>query len=339
MGAKLYKQFKDFHVAIKLDKGSSLLKEKRDMLQADIEEKLPGKLENIGVKVQKKDLHFFDQGSYRQNVSTGIKCDAPDRDVAVEFELDKDAHNDPRKIKKCVRDALKIEGKRDPLIKEPCVTVNYMQEGEEKIHIDFPIYVIHNGNYFLARGKEFSEKYEWEHCDPHGLNEHLDNLFSGTEGDQLRRIVRYLKKWKLENYGASYTKDQIPPSIALTLMAGECFAYKTADGQDDDLAALQVVVSNIKNKFSYNLSTNNHSISYLLPVRPWSNVFYKMNENYQETFYKKWCTLCTKIQNAVDASEEYEAAKFLQSVFGTDFELPPKPQAKTGCARHEYSYA
>ena len=80
-------------------------------------------------------------------------------------------------------------------------------------------------------------------------------------------------------------------------------------------------------------------ITYSLPVRPWSSVFYKMTEDYQDRFYKKWCTLCTKVQNAVDVSEEYEAAKFLQEIFGTDFELPPKPQAKTGTARKEYSYA
>lgn len=41
MGAKLHKQFMDFHDAIKLDKESTLLKQKRDTLQADIEKKLP----------------------------------------------------------------------------------------------------------------------------------------------------------------------------------------------------------------------------------------------------------------------------------------------------------
>lgn len=82
-----------------------------------------------------------------------------------------------------------------------------------------------------------------------------------------------------------------------------------------------------------------YNISYSLPVRPWSNVFYKMSVDDQDRFYKKWCTLCTKVQNAVDASEEYEAAKFLQDVFGEDFALPEKPQAKTGTARKEYSYA
>lgn len=339
MGARLYKQFKKFHDTIKLEKEVTLLKEKREILQADIEEKLPEELGSIDIKITKSDLHFFDQGSYRQAVSTGIITDAPDRDVAVEFDLDIDIYKDPRKIKKCVRDALKIENKRNPQIKEPCVTVRYMQVGEEKIHIDFPIYAKKDGRYYLARGKEFSQTYKWEQCDPHGLNKHLDGLFEGVKGDQLRRIVRYLKKWKIENYGESYSKDQLPPSIALTLMAGDVFVYQTTDGQDDDLAALAIVVSGIKNKFSYDSGAEQYSISHRLPVRPWSDVFYKMTADYQNKFYKKVCILCAKVQNALDASEEYEAAKFLQDIFGEDFELPEKPQAKTGTPKKEYSYA
>ena len=92
MGAKLHKQFQDFHDAIKLDKSSSLLKSKRDTLQSDIESKLPEKLGAIGIEITKSDLSFFDQGSYRQSVSTGIKIATADRDVAVEFELDTDVH-------------------------------------------------------------------------------------------------------------------------------------------------------------------------------------------------------------------------------------------------------
>lgn len=340
MSAKLHEQFMKFHDTIKLDKETSQLKEKREVLQNDIESKLPSKLEDIGIDITKSDLHFFDQGSYRQNVSTGIVSDAPDRDVAVDFELDIDTHNDPRKIKKCVRDALKIKDVRDPLIKDPCVTVKYMRAGEEKIHIDFPIYAKHNGNFYLARGKEFSTSPEWEECDPHGLNDYMDTLFAGNEGNQLRRIVRYLKKWKLEKYGDSYTKDQIPPSIALTLMAGKYFSYTTAsDGQEDDLTALKNVVDGIKGEFTYNWASEKYNISYDLPVKPWSNVFFKMTENYQDVFHQKWVKLCNEVQNAIDASEDYEAAKFLQKVFGQDFELPEKPQAKTGAARNEYSYA
>ena len=81
MSAKLYKQFQDFHNTIKLDKETSQLKEKRETLQTDIENKLPQKLEGIGIEITKSDLHFFDQGSYRQNVSTGIVSDAPDTEI------------------------------------------------------------------------------------------------------------------------------------------------------------------------------------------------------------------------------------------------------------------
>lgn len=339
MGAKLYKQFEDFHNTIKLDKSSTQLKEKRETLQSDIENKLPDKLKTIGIEISKSDLNFFDQGSYRQGISTGIKCDKPDRDVAVEFDLDTETFIDPRKIKKCVRDALKIENKREPQIKEPCVTVKYLKAGEENIHIDFPIYAKNNGCYYLARGKEFSENYEWEQCDPHGLNTYLEDLFKDDEGNQLRRVVRYLKKWKIQSYGDSYTKDQVPPSIALTLMAGAGFIYKIVDGQDDDLEALYTVVTSIKNRFVYNSDTEKYTIEYLLPVTPYSDVFYKMNEEYQDKFYKKCCRLCEKLKNAIYVTEEYEAAKFLQDVFGTEFKLPPKPNSKTGVARTENSYA
>lgn len=59
MGAKLYKQFQDFHNTIKLDKESSQLKEKRETLENDIKNKLPSNLEKIGIEITKSDLHFF----------------------------------------------------------------------------------------------------------------------------------------------------------------------------------------------------------------------------------------------------------------------------------------
>lgn len=337
MGAKLYKQFNEFHDAIKLDKESTPLKEKREMLESDIKSKLPSELEKIDISITKSDLKFFDQGSYRQNTSTGIKSGSVDRDLAIEFELDINTHDDPRKIKKCVRDALKIENKREPKIKEPCVTVKYLKKGEENVHIDFPIYAVCAGSYYLARGKETSENYLWEECDPHGLNDHFDALFQGDEGNQLRRIVRYLKKWREENYGSSYSKNQIPPSIGLTLLAGSVFSAKQTDGEDDDLKALLNVCNKIKDKFTK--VDDDYEIECLLPVLPNSDVFYKMTTSSKTTFYKKWEKLCEKVKNAADATEEYEAAKFLQSQFGNDFKLPPEPKANTGYAKRENNYA
>lgn len=339
MPAKLHAQFMAFHKAIALDKAAKSLEDKREILQDDIEKNLPKELDKIGLHITKSDMHFFDQGSYRQKTSTGIESPNPDRDVAVEFPIDIKKFDDPRKIKQCVRDALKIENCREPRIKEPCITVAYLREGEENTHIDFPVYAIDQEQRYLARGKENGKSFDWELCDPHGLNDYLDNLFSGDEGNQFRRVVRYLKKWKLENYSASCSKDQMPPSIALTLIAGDKFIYQQTDEQDDDMNALSRVVDGVMSLFNYDVVSAQHTISYKLPVEPKSNVFYKMTPNSQNEFYEKWVKLSIGLHNAIKASEDYEAAKILQKILGEDFPLPPKPVAKTGAARKEYSYA
>ena len=76
MSAKLYKQFQDFHNTIKLDKETSQLKEKRETLQTDIENKLPQKLEGIGIEIDtcySCGGIFLDNGEYdaiRQGIKT-----------------------------------------------------------------------------------------------------------------------------------------------------------------------------------------------------------------------------------------------------------------------------
>ncbi len=103
----------------------------------------------------------------------------------------------PRKIKAYVRDALKHQN-RTLDIKEPCVNVSYIENGEEWMHIDLPVYAQYDGNVYLARGSEFAKEgnYRWEDADPEGLNEWLLGKITGN--DQLRRNIRYIKKWKQE---------------------------------------------------------------------------------------------------------------------------------------------
>jgi hypothetical protein len=338
MKPRLYDQFEDFHNLIKLDKESSLLKEKRDILQGDFENKFPEKLKEHGITVNKSDLRFIDQGSYRQAISTTIEDKIVDRDVAVIFPLDIEENTDPRKIKGFARDALTITNVREPKIKEPCITVYYLKQGEENIHIDFPLYAEHNGTLYLARGKEFSATYEWEKCDPDGLNEYLESYFAGNEGNQLRRIVRFIKKWRQENYGDSYGKDHKPPSIGLTLLACDYFTYKSVDGYDDDLNVLYAVVNGIINSFILNI-LGEHTITRNLPVTPNSDVFYKMTNVDEETFYTKLSEFKNNLLNAINANEEYEAAKYIQKSLGIDFKLPDKPKSSSAQSKRENSYA
>ena len=62
---KLKKQFKDFYDEICIHEESEDLKEKRDTLQKDIEDKFPGEMKDHGIELKKSDIEIFDQGSYK----------------------------------------------------------------------------------------------------------------------------------------------------------------------------------------------------------------------------------------------------------------------------------
>ena len=53
---KLKKQFKDFYDEICIHEESEDLKEKRDTLQKDIEDKFPGEMKDHGIELKKRDF-------------------------------------------------------------------------------------------------------------------------------------------------------------------------------------------------------------------------------------------------------------------------------------------
>lgn len=110
--------------------------------------------------MKKSDIEIFDQGSYKY--STTIKSSVIDRDVAVMIPLDIKEYPDSRKIKGYLRDAVNHVAARTVKIKEPCVNVSYYENGVEWMHIDLPLYAKSDDKVYLARGKEFSEKYLWK---------------------------------------------------------------------------------------------------------------------------------------------------------------------------------
>ena len=328
---KLKKQFADFYENIKIDRDQegATLTEKRNTLQTELEDKLPGILEKHDIKITKSDLDIFDQGSYKLN--TTIVVTPYDRDVAIIIPIDKDTHTDTRAIKKYIREALEHTN-RTIDIKEPCVTVKYIENGEEVMHIDLPVYALHEGKVYLARGSEFATdgNYFWEEADPKGLNESMLNSITGQE--QMRRIIRYLKKWKYEKYKntANDKKNQIPPSIGLTLLVFDCFEKVTSSEGDDDLTSLMKTIQNIVNEFDLTYDSNEEivkaEITKCLPVTPETDVFLKMknSDEYGKIFYNR---LNKALQNLIDAcneSSEHDAGLSVQKVFGDEFKAPPK---------------
>lgn len=124
---KLKKQFSDFYDAIRIKEESQKLKEKREILQKDVEQRFPDEMKSHDIKLNKSDIEIFDQGSYTYN--TTIKAPVIDRDVAVKIPLDIDDNPDPRKIKGYLYDALDYVAAREVSIKEPCVNVAYYENG------------------------------------------------------------------------------------------------------------------------------------------------------------------------------------------------------------------
>ncbi|WP_312199814.1 cyclic GMP-AMP synthase DncV-like nucleotidyltransferase [Anaerospora hongkongensis] len=339
---KLKKEFKDFHDHIKITTEANVLMEKRSILQSDFEDHFPGICSEHGIELTKSNLRFIDQGSYKLNTTISNKDGAVDRDVAVIFPLDINEHSDPRKLKQYARDALKIENVRFPDIKEPCVTVGYHKKEEEFVHLDFPMYAKHNDNLYLARGKEFSASYSWELADPDGLNDFF--LKKLGESEQLRRIIRYLKKWKQEKYHNSTNKNEIPPSIALTLLACEYFIEKKDDNDYDDLTALYHVVNRIVDRFELIYDGEEvikAQITYHLPTQPYSDVFYKMknSDSYGILFYNRIKKASENLRDACNVEADHDAAKYVQKMLGDEFEVPEKVAiATTTTNRKEHNF-
>ncbi len=351
MSIKLKKQFENFHTAIALTTHNGL-QEKRTKLQEDIENALPSKLrEEDMAEINKGDLRFIDQGSWAFGVKTSIHPNKDgsgdqtfDRDVAAIIPLDKDKeeNKDSRKIKKIIRDILKIENIRTPLIKDPCVTVNYSKEGNEIYHLDFPIYAKDScGQLWLARGKEFSENYEWQEADPEGLNDYFKNHFADEIGNQKRRIVRYIKKWKQNKY--TTPGNDVPPSIGLTILACDNF-HQYSEG--DDLQCLHKTLQNILSKFSLTYDFDGNitkvNISCNLPITPYSDIFYKMrgSADHLIKFYKRFEEFANNIENAFNAEHEHEAANYVVKSLGEEFEVPDKePKKDTSALKREDRFA
>lgn len=338
---KLKKQFKDFYDEICIHEESEDLKEKRDILQKDIEEKFPEEMKIHDIELKKSDIEMFDQGSYKY--STTIRSSVIDRDVAVMIPLDIEKYPDSRKIKGYLRDAVNHVAARTVKIKEPCVNVSYYENNEEWMHIDLPLYVEHNDKVYLARGREFATQYSWEIADPKGLNDDLCSRINKNE--QLRRVIRYIKKWRNDKYKNSVLDHEIPPSIGLTYLACDCFVSSTTLEGDDDLSALQQTMSNMKNKFTLSYEDGKFvkaDISRYLPVEPFTDVFQKMkdaSDSYGVTFYNRISTAVQNLTDAVNVESEHDAGNYVKKVLGDEFKVPQKQTTSSSVkSKKEHSF-
>lgn len=314
-------ELKKFNDKIRADfTVKSELAEKRDVL-----------VKKLGDSKELPSFDVFNQGSYA--MCTGIEPGEGkeyDIDVGLVFKENKEDF-EPMELKNKIFDVLENHTEYGAKIKKPCVTVTYKKDGEASYHVDLVTYVHEDkdgwsNQLHISKGiNSDSDSQKWEKADPKGLVEYInDAVVKGEKRDQFRRVVRYLKKWKIQKF--SDVGHVSPPSIGLTLIACDNFNYY----ENDDLRSLIDVVQVIQSKFVYERTSANERLLYRiklpLPINldfeQDSDVFEKMSDVQMTDFKDKIDCLNKDLESVRDEVDELEQYKKLNKIFGDDFDIP-----------------
>jgi hypothetical protein len=311
-------QFLKFHEAIRIDfETNQPLRNKRNIIVDNLQDGLK--------KLFPKNtptFSYFNQGSY--DLATGVvplSNEDYDIDVGIIFSFSKNSYK-PVDVKEWVYNALNT-GVRTVQIKRPCVRVQYHQNGQKWFHIDLAIYssdkdYLGNEVNYIAKGLIWSsdDKKIWEISEPFKIKALLKSQFSNDlDRKQLRRIIRYLKRWKDCKFLPGAGR---PTGIALTACCYNLFqpqkTYYNNKYEYNDLLALYNVTNGIIAMFSVD-----KEINVRLPVQPYNNLFEKMSKNQMISFRTELIKLKELITDAQNDTQSKTACMRLRRAFGDDF--------------------
>ncbi|WP_155300462.1 cyclic GMP-AMP synthase DncV-like nucleotidyltransferase [Deinococcus kurensis] len=331
--ANVQTHFITFHTRIKLVQveENQVLRDARDAVLDALRAGLRKLFKEKGTPVPT--FTPFNQGSYAMN--TGVKPVLGreyDIDVGLDFDLITDDH-DPVEVKIWIRDALKVEGITAE-IRRSCVTV--FRDG---YHVDLAVYARprYGTALHLAKGKENSGAAHrlWQVSDPQGLKEKIAGQFSGEDGQQFRRTIRSLKRWRDENFSAD--GNAAPIGIGLTVAAYHWFqVQKTTSWMDnkvtyDDRLALEQFVRTLTQNFTqvwdHDEQRRYPRLAVTLPVQPSSDLFEKMTNKQMDAFKQKLDALLTALKQARQELDVHDACAILNAQFGDAFPVPDKQES------------
>lgn len=326
--ADVQKQFESFHEKIKLKKfdENQTLRDKRDIVLDKLKSRLKVIFEEKGEPVPSYDT--FDQGSYKMGTGV-IPMDSDfDIDVGISFKVNKNDYSNPVEVKEWVYDALNGHTKKVDM-RRSCVTVFYQKDDEPVYHVDLAVYSDEScnsdGKKYLAKGKlnSSAENKSWEVSDPKGLVDKICDKYSGDDKSQFIRAIRYLKRWKDNNFSAN--GNAAPIGIGLTTAAYNWFnPNKTLTDVlankyiYNDLQATRGVIKGMLDNFGERLKV-------YLPVEPSSELFKKMTDSQMSSLKEKLNGLLESLDSAAAEVDPVKACETLQKVFGDDFPVPEKP--------------
>jgi hypothetical protein len=319
--ANVQRYFEQFHEKIRTDyELNSTLREKKDII-----------LNLLRKRLKEAERPSFDellQGSYSTPVRTGVRPIAKleyDIDVGLRFSFREDAHS-PTEVRKWVLQG--VEGHTDRVEgMGPCIRVGYA----DGYHVDLVSYATWTDSANREQFRLAHRSKGWRPADPPGLLEHIKNARrpfegtedSGTKTDQLRRVVRCLKRWY--DVAIPEESDAKPSGLAFLLHAiGSMSPTCAWDGTPDDRGALV--------SLARQAAGVQGRIVLDKPTPEYEDVFGKLSDDEMADLKKRFGTMADVLDRAAREVDPVLACKALRQVFGDDFPVPePEDTArKTG---------
>lgn len=189
-----------------------------------------------------------------------------------------------------------------PMDKRTCVRVRYAGQ----YHVDLPSYGELNGDYLLSVKGEA----KWPHSDPLALTDWFLGQVK-SHGEQLRRMVRYLKAWADFQ---SKRRGKMPNGLILTAIVANHFR-----GHEKDDVALANTVQAISNAVS--------SLFYVLnPVDFSEELTSRLTDVQKSRFQEAISTAAKDTNEAITMDDRHEASKQWRKQFGDRFPLVENAQ-------------
>ena len=291
--ANLHSEFTTFHDRVALTSGKkAFLRKARNAIRERIRKYFRDYLE---VEVPK----FRGQGSYAMGTTVNP--------FDGEFDIDDGVYlqhlneNDDRKwptpelVHLWLVKATEGHTNEKPIDKRTCVRVRYAGQ----YHVDLPSYANLNGEYMLAE----KDAKGWRRSDPLALTvwfrEHVK-----AYGEQLRRVVLYLKAWADFQSGR---RGKMPSGLIMTVLAVQ---HLYADERDDvSLAHTAAAISNaVYSVFCvYN------------PVDSEEKLTACLSDEQKARFQETILDLACDASNAINTNDHEEASKLWRRQLGDRF--------------------
>ncbi|HBE8719199.1 TPA: hypothetical protein KM432_003879 [Clostridioides difficile] len=252
---------------------------------------------------------FCGQGSYMMKTTTNPIDGEYDLDDGVYLQgySDKEIDEWPltSTVHNWIKDAVDGHTSTSPMDKNTCVRVIYVND----YHIDLPAYIVKDDVAYLSHKRD-----GWIVSDPKSFTDWFVGKVT-DKGEQLRRLVKYLKAWK--EYKGIDLKG-----IAVTILVGE--NYYSYDNRDD--LSLLGTLTNI-------IETLEEDFKCVKPVAPNEDIFDGYSETKKNSILSGLKNLRDSVQDSINKEDEKEASDIMIECFGNRF-----PQGKSSSKENKSQY-